>query len=186
MKTEPRLYQGFLRRLVYDVNITTAVIAGVGITVLVLLTGAEVAKRYLLNAPSGWVLEISEYLMVFGAFLGMAYAMQVGAHVAVDVIYLRYSDQKKRIADLVVAVLSLFFWALLTWSALRQFFLYLARDTKSPTVLAVPLAYPMVLVFVGSLICCFQGLLMSYDAVRALGVGSGVVRHPDQPKEERG
>jgi len=159
---------GLLRRIIYKTNTLSGIIAGIGIAVLVFLTGVEVVKRYFLNSPSSWAFEVSEYLMVFGAFLGMAYAMQVSAHVAVDVIYLRYRERNKRIADLIVAIFSLFFWALLTGMAYRQALIYLARNVKSSTLLAVPQFYPMMLVVIGSLICCFQGTLMIYDAVMVI------------------
>ena len=166
--TEPGVKNAFLRRLIYGTNTTVALIAGIGITAMVLITAMEVFKRYFLNMPTSWVLEISGYLMIFGAFLGMAYAMQLGAHVAVDIIYRLYPERIQRIADLTVGVLSLIFWVILTWKALPQALLYLERNIRSETVLAFPQFYPMMLVVVGSLMCCFQALLMTYDAGASL------------------
>ena len=80
LKTEPMLKKVSLKRMVHRTSTTTGLIAGAGIIVLVFLTLMEVVKRYFLNSPTSWVLEISELLIVFGAFLGMAYALQVGAH----------------------------------------------------------------------------------------------------------
>jgi len=152
----------------HGVNTTLALIAGIGIIAMILITGMEVVGRYFLNRPFHWVLEINEYIMVFAAFLGMAYTMQVGGHVAVDVIYKLYSEQNKHIAELIVAVLSLIVWAILTLKGLQQSLLYLERNIKSSTLLAVPQFYPMLLVVAGSLICCFQALLMIYDGATSL------------------
>ena len=166
--TRPGLKKSFLRRLVYGTNSVIAIIGGLGAVTLVLLTTMEVVKRYFLNMPTEWVLEISEYLIIMVAFAGMAYAMQVGAHVTVNIVYRRYREQGKRIADLTIGVLSVVFWALLTLTALRQSLVYLERNTRSETLLAVPQFYPMMLVVVGSLFCCFHALLMIYDATVSL------------------
>jgi len=169
--TEPRLKMALFRRLVYGTNGAMAIIGGAGALILVALTTMEVVKRYFLNMPTAWVLEISEYFIILVAFFGMAYALQVGAHVMVDIIYRRYPRLGKRTADLIVGVLSLVFWALLTGTALRQSLIYLERNARSETLLAVPQFYPMLPIVVGSLFCCFQALLMIYDAVASLRSG---------------
>jgi C4-dicarboxylate transporter DctQ subunit len=168
LMVQPRLKKSSLRRLIRNTNGVMGLIGGLGAIALVLLTTMEVVRRYFLNRPTEWVLEISEYLIILVAFVGMAYAMQVGAHVMVDIIYRRYPGLGKRTADLIVGVLSLTFWAVLTWTALQQSLVYLERNTRSETLLAVPQFYPMMLVVLGSLFCCFQALLMIYDAVASL------------------
>lgn len=168
LKTEPKLKKVSLRGVVHRTSTTTGIIAGAGIIVLVFLTLMEVVKRYFLNSPTSWVLEISELLIAFGAFLGMAYALQVGAHVSVNIIYRRYSKRGRRIADLTGAVLTLFLWAGLAWYALQKSLVYLERNVRSETLLAVPQFYPMMLVFLGSLFCCFCALAMAYYAVASL------------------
>ena len=162
--TKPRLKKTSLRRLVYGINRTMGIIAGIGIFVLVFLTATEVFKRYVLHMPTPWTLEISQYLLVLFTFLGMAYALQVRAHVSVDIIYRLFSERRKRIADLIVALLSLSLWAVLTGMALRQALIYLERHIRSETLLATPLFYPMMLIVIGGLAACFQSLLMAYDA----------------------
>ncbi|MFC1907372.1 TRAP transporter small permease [Chloroflexota bacterium] len=178
--SENRLEKVPFRRLVYSANGTIAVIGGVGALILVALTSMEVVKRYFLNMPTEWVLEISEYFIILVAFTGMAYTMQVGAHVMVDIIYRHYPRLGKRVTELIVSTLSLVFWAFLVGTAVRQSLIYLARNTRSETLLAVPQIYPMLPIIIGSLLCCFQASVMIYDTVVALrdynsGWGTGKV-----------
>lgn len=157
-----------MRRLIHGVNVAIAILAGAGIIVFTLMTTIEVVRRYLFNAPSSWAFEVSEYLLVFCAFLGMAYTLQLGAHVRVDIVYRRYPKRRRLIADSISAVFILIFWCIVTWMSTGQAIFYLTHNIKSETLLGTPLFYPMMFVVVGSLFCCFQSLLMIYDAVVAL------------------
>lgn len=179
--TEPRVKKVSLRGVVHRTSTTTGIIAGASIIALVFLTLMEVVKRYFLHSPTSWVLEISELLIAFGAFLGMAYALQVGAHVSVNVIYRRYPERGKRIADLTGAVFTLFLWAMLAWYALHKSLVYLERNVRSATILGVPQFYPIMLVFLGSLFCCFCALVMAYDAVASF-TGKGFRQNGDEGK----
>ena len=166
--TKPRLKKMSLQRLVYGINRTMGIIAGIGILVLAFLTAMEVFKRYVLHMPTAWTLEISQYILVLCAFLGMAYALQVRAHVSVDIIYRLFSERRKRVADLIAAFLSLSLWGVFTGMVLRQSLIYLERNICSETLLATPLFYPMMFIFIGGLATCLQSLLGVYDASASL------------------
>ena len=168
MAAQLEVPEAWLKRLIHGINRTTALIAGVGIIAMILITSWDVLMRYFLDKPSGWVFEVDEYLIVFSAYLAMAYCMQVRGHIAVDTLYNLYPARGKSVADFVVAILSLFVWGILAWESLQQSLYYLERNVKSSTMLAVPQVYPMLLITVGSLICCFQALLMIYDGASAL------------------
>jgi TRAP-type mannitol/chloroaromatic compound transport system permease small subunit len=61
----------------------------------------ECFARYLLNAPTVWVLDTS-YMANGSAFmLGCGYAMLKGAHVRTDMLWDKYSERKKGTVDLV-------------------------------------------------------------------------------------
>ena len=135
MAAQLEVREAWPKRLIHGINRTMAIIAGVGIIAMVLITSGDIVMRYFLNKPSSWVFEIDEYLIVFGAYLAMAYCMQVGGHVAVDTIYSLYSARGKRVADLVVAISGLFVWLILTWKSLQQSLFYLERNIKSSTIL---------------------------------------------------
>ncbi|HEY1289112.1 MAG TPA: TRAP transporter small permease subunit [Burkholderiales bacterium] len=60
----------------------------------------ECFSRYLLNAPTIWVLE-SSYMTNGSAFmLGCAYALHKGAHVRTDMLWEKFSERRKGIIDL--------------------------------------------------------------------------------------
>ena len=77
----------------------------------------EVFARYLFNAPTVWVYELS-YMVNGAAFmLGCAYALLKGAHVRTDIFWEKYSERRKGIIDL-LSYLVLFFPTMITLMAI--------------------------------------------------------------------
>lgn len=61
----------------------------------------EVLSRYVFNKPTFWAYEIGYMMMGASLMLGIAYAVQAGAHVRVDFIYSALSPRLRALIDLV-------------------------------------------------------------------------------------
>ena len=46
----------------------------------------DVVMRYFFNHPSGWILQISEYILLYIPFLSAAYVLKEDGHIRVDII----------------------------------------------------------------------------------------------------
>lgn len=75
----------------------------------------EVVMRYLLNRPTRWVVEFSEYMLLYMAFLGGAWVLREEGHVRIEVL----TDVLPRRAQAAIHVVTswvgalvsgLFFW----------------------------------------------------------------------------
>ena len=82
----------------------------------------EVVMRYLLNRPTRWVVEFSEYMLLYMAFLGGAWVLRSEGHVKIDLLVETLSSNVQavfyRVTSWVGAlVCGLFFWfsASFTW-----------------------------------------------------------------------
>ncbi|MCZ7658553.1 MAG: TRAP transporter small permease subunit [Xanthobacteraceae bacterium] len=75
---------------------------------LVLAVGYEVFARYLMNAPTIWVYDVT--YMAYGTLfmLGAAYALHKGAHIRTDFFWEQFSTRKKGVID-TIAYLVFFF-----------------------------------------------------------------------------
>jgi TRAP-type C4-dicarboxylate transport system permease small subunit len=152
-----------MRHFIGRLNVALAFAAGGGLLALTGLTVNEVIRRYFLNAPTSWSLEISEYLLVFCVYFGMAYTTQTGAHVSVPLVYSRLSKRTQRIFDAITSILLFAFWIILFWQTLGMAIDYLMRDVRSETMLATPLFYPILLVAIGCFTSSVQAILIIYD-----------------------
>jgi TRAP-type mannitol/chloroaromatic compound transport system permease small subunit len=77
----------------------TGLIAAWLIVPLILATCYEVASRYVFGAPTIWAYEIGYLMTGAGFLLGMAYTLNQGAHIRIDVLNL--SRKAQAFVDLV-------------------------------------------------------------------------------------
>jgi TRAP-type C4-dicarboxylate transport system permease small subunit len=153
-----------MRHLIGRLNLALALAAGGGMLLLAGLTVNEVIRRYVLNSPTSWSLEMTEYSLLFCVYFGMAYSIQTRSHVSVPLVYDRLSIRTQRILDAMNSILVLVFWIVLFWQTLDMAIDYFTRNVRSDTLLATPLVYPMSLVVIGSFFSCFQAILDIYDS----------------------
>ena len=80
---------------------------------LVLVVGNEVLMRYVFDAPTAWVFDMTYMLYAAIFMLGAAYALHKGAHIRTDFFFEKWSIRTRGMID-AVAYIAFFFPALLT------------------------------------------------------------------------
>ena len=93
-------------------------VAVAALAALVLITVVDVAGRYLFNKPLFGALEISEFLMLFIGFGGLAYAELRQAHIVVDFFVTVLPRRIQALLDSVAALLGALFWGFVAWRAI--------------------------------------------------------------------
>ena len=119
-----------------------AVVSGIGILAMMLLTCADVFLRYLFNAPIEGTLDLTQMLMVIIVFFGLAHCGWTGGHVVVDVM--RELLPSKVIVPLAVAVNAVGALAMLAmaWESVQTSLTYMLTGETPMTVL-IP-KYPFI------------------------------------------
>lgn len=172
-----------MQRLVLAPSRACALLGGILLVIIVVLTVGEVFSRRLLGSSLGAVDEISGYLFAAGLTLSMAYAFQQRAHIRIDILYARMSPAMRAAADLVaLAVLTVFsgFLAVRGWSV---FATSLAQGSRSNSTLGMPLVIPQGVWLAG--LALFFAVLAFYclGAMRTLLAGrlDWIVKHLSPP-----
>jgi len=144
-----------------NVNRSVGRVVGFLIVVIMIIIVYEVVSRYVFDAPTSWVHEVSQY--IFGAYfmLGGAYTLLQKSHVNVDIIIRRLSLKGRSVIDIATWV---FFFAFaftmvwfggdLAWNS------FLIRE-KSITYLHLPL-YPT------KIVICIAGALLLLQGIAKL------------------
>ena len=121
---------------------------------------AEVLLRYGFNSPIPWVVEISEYSLLWITFLGASWVLRNGGHVRVDILLQFLSPAALRICGLIssgsgvlVSLVLVVFGANATWTAM-------ARGSFRPTGIDIPTWIVVVVIPVGGLLLFFRFLRM--------------------------
>lgn len=106
----------------------------------------SVSLRYLTNDAILWAEELSRYLMIWLALIGVGPVLRLGGHVAVDNLHVALPPAAARALRVVVIAIVAGFALYMTWAGLG----YVARSWRQTTpVLHIPFAYVAMAVPVG-------------------------------------
>jgi len=79
----------------------TGTVLSLSMIVLMLSISYECFSRYVFNAPTLWVFDVSYMTNGAGFMLGCAYALLKGAHVRTDMLWEKFSERRKGTIDLI-------------------------------------------------------------------------------------
>ncbi len=82
-----------------------AAVAGIMIVFAMLAVCVDVILRYFFDRPVGWVLQFSEYVLLYAPFLGAAYVLKHDAHIRVDLLVGHLGERTKAWLDVWASIL---------------------------------------------------------------------------------
>ena len=129
---------------------------------MVALVFTNVVSRYVFNNSIIWAEELSQYLMVWIAFLGAGLAMREGRHVSVEMLQDALPQPVARAVRILVEVYILAFLACLV--VLGVMFVRFAWDQETP-VMNISAGIPYAAVPVGALLFLVHMAFISRDYV---------------------
>jgi TRAP-type C4-dicarboxylate transport system permease small subunit len=103
------------------VNTVTLWISGAAIFFMTILGALDVFSMALFRQPIYSTVEMTETLMVFVVYLALGTVHAKKAHIATDLIYVRFPKRVKEVVDVVILSLMTLFFVLLTWSSWFSF-----------------------------------------------------------------
>lgn len=91
---------------------SVGILASFALVPLVLATCYEVFSRYVMDAPTIWAYEIGYILTGSHFLLGMAYTLQCGEHIRIDIFSGKFPDRVRAVIDLIgyAVTLPLMLW----------------------------------------------------------------------------
>lgn len=140
-----------------------AIAAAACLFVLALMISYEVLVRYGFGHSTGWVQELSVYLMMASGFLAAAYALQHHSHFAITFFVDRLSAEKRRRLNMLTHSMGLLYSGIFVVQGVNMaWFSHQLNDT-STGLLEVPLWIPALLVPIGGLLLLLQFLNQFID-----------------------
>ena len=125
---------------------------GVAVLVLLGMTAIvcyEVISRFVFNAPTTWVTEISTYMFVALVFLGLSVAQRAGAHIQVEILVTHLSATRRNQLEIIGLWVGLVFVAVTGWQMTRFNISEWIYDTRDWGLLATPQWIPELPVTLG-------------------------------------
>lgn len=118
--------------------------------------------------PAIWTLEIAQFLMVAYFLLGGAYAMQLGDHVRMDLLYGRWQPRTRAWVDAVTILFLLFYLTVLLYGGLSSTHYAFEYDETSYSAWSPRMAPIKVLMVVGIALMLLQALAQLFKDIAAV------------------
>ena len=121
-----------------------AVIAGIAVIAMMLLTCTDVFLRYFVNAPIEGTFDVTQMLMVIIVFFALGYCGWTGGHVVVDLLRDVFSRRLLVALSVVVNVVGAAVMLAIVWQATLTAIDFI-RTGETPMTVLIP-KYPFILV----------------------------------------
>jgi C4-dicarboxylate transporter, DctQ subunit len=132
------------------------IFAAVCLLAVTLIITYEVFMRYLFNAPTTWVQEMSIYLCIAIGFMAAAYALKNNSHFSVTLLVDRMTAKNRRRMKIFTCLLGMAYSIIFVLKGYENMkFAYDIGDT-STGLLRAPLWIPWLLVPIGGLLLTLQ------------------------------
>ena len=116
----------------------------------------EVIMRYFLNRPLVWVIEMSEYALLYITFLGTAWLLRREGHVTVDILLARLNPKNQAALGFLSSIIGIIISLILIWYGSEVAWDHHQRGVFKPTVLQFPTAPVLAIIPIGSVILAMQ------------------------------
>ena len=143
-------------------------IACIILSLVTLSVCLEVILRYFFNRPPVWVIELSEYALLYITFLGAAWVLKSNDHVSVDLFFAMMDGRKRTICTLIgfiicllVSTVFIVYGARVTWD-------HFSKGIYNPTILEVPKAAIIMIIPLGGLTLFIESARGALHAIRKL------------------
>jgi len=128
----------------------------IGIIVSVMI---EVFLRTFFNRPQEWVMELSEYALLYITFLSAAFVLKKEGHIVVDLVTCRLNVKKRNFLAIVQYIVIILVSMVFIYVGGKTTINNYIRGIYSPTVLQIPIAYTLVMIPIGGLFLLVQSLI---------------------------
>jgi TRAP-type C4-dicarboxylate transport system permease small subunit len=143
-------------------------VSAVLIALMVLSVAVEVFLRSALNRPQAWVLEFSEYGLLFITFLVAPFLVKTEKNITVDIVIGLLDQRTRSLLSIVqygiiclVAFVFAYFGSTITLELYQ-------RGIYNPTIIQVPMAYVLFIIPVGGFFILIQALIGLLESIRKL------------------
>jgi len=136
--------------------------AGVLVAFLMIGVCVDVCMRYFLNRPLFWMIEVTQYALVFILFLGAAWLLRKEGHVVMDILISRLGQKSQNLANVITSTLGAIVCFIITWYAARVSWDYFQIDYVYSATLEIPAFLLQAVVPLGAFLLSIQFLRRAY------------------------
>jgi len=136
--------------------------------VAVVIIFYDVVMRYVFNSPTTWVLEISEYMLVFLAIAGVADVQRKKTHIKMDFFYKKFALNVRRYLDLIIYMATVLFVFLVFMTSLQMTLIAYHYGSRSNSLLGTTMFIPYAIIPFGMGLFLMQTIVDLVESIKNL------------------
>ena len=146
-------------RSAFDFTLNLFALLAILVIIFVLISVClGVFMRYFLNNPIGWVVQTSQYSLVFVTFLSAAWVLRREKHVTMDLLTNWLSPGKKAMVGMITSIIGAIVCLVITYYSLQVTLDHFQRKIYDMQVIEVPLGPLFAVITLGCLTLFIQFL----------------------------
>lgn len=142
---------GYIESLVVGFNKVLVFIGSIMMAGLMIIVCIDLTLRYFFNSPLLWGTEVTEILLLYITFLGMAWVFKEDGHVVIDVFTGKAVGRKKKILNGISYFLVGIVSAVLIYYGFYTTYDHYIRGVYNPSIIETPIALIIIVIPVGSI-----------------------------------
>ncbi len=128
----------------------------------------DVVMRYFFNRPIGWVLQFSEYILLYIPFLAAAYVFREESHIRIDILICRLSDKARNVMNMITSIMGCLVLLILSYYGSYVTFDFYQRKVPTLKYIKIPEFLVIMVIPVGCLLFSIQFMRSAINTFRAL------------------
>jgi TRAP-type C4-dicarboxylate transport system permease small subunit len=157
---------GYMEIVVRGFNKVLVFIASFMMAGLMIIVCIDLALRYFFNSPLLWGTEVTEILLLYITFLGMAWVFREDGHVVIDVFTNKATGRKKKILNGISYFLVGIVSAVLIYYGFYTTYDHYSRGVFNPTVIETPIALIIIVIPIGSIPLFLEVLVKGWKLLK--------------------
>jgi TRAP-type C4-dicarboxylate transport system permease small subunit len=129
----------------------------------------DVVMRYCFNRPTGWVLQFSEYILLYIPFLAAAFVLREESHIRIDIVLNRLNRKAQSLLNMATSLLACLVLAILTWYGTYVTIDFYQRQVPTLKYLKIPEFLVIMVIPIGCFLFSVQFVRRAYRYYKAFG-----------------
>jgi TRAP-type C4-dicarboxylate transport system permease small subunit len=157
-----------LEKIFDSILVLLSVISGIIFIFIMSSVCIDVVMRYFINRPMKWVIEISEYLLVYMTFLGTAWVLRQDGHVTVDILTVRLNPKFRVIVGIISSLIGVLVCLIIVWFGTIETWDNFERGVRIPSILEFPKAPLLAVIPFGSFFLMIQFIRRAFGFIKKI------------------
>jgi C4-dicarboxylate transporter DctQ subunit len=143
-------------------------LAGLLLAFALITVCMDVVLRYFFNRPTGWVLQFSEYILLYIPFLAAAFVLREEGHIRIDILLNRFNRKNQLLLNLVTSILGCLVLLVITYYGTLVSIDFYRRGVPTLKYVKIPEYLVIMVIPVGCFLFAVQFIRRAHKHFKAL------------------